>query len=116
MSAFGYLPLLDTGARQQVAHRVVPFVAGVLEEGSGAALHRNRRRERQREACRVVDGELVEQRVRADEPEPLGQAQRPARPDREAVNGTKLAVLSVKLVVSTTSVSPSQRPRELPVH
>ena len=32
------------------------------------------------------------------------------------VDGAKLAVLAVKLVVSTTRVSPSQRPRELPSH
>ena len=56
-------------------------MAGVLVHPL-AALHRQRRRERPREGGRIVDGELVEQRVAGHAPEAFRQAQGRTGADR----------------------------------
>ena len=68
-------------AAEDVAHRVVPFVARVLEHvrlirvpaGCSAAVHGREN------VVGIGDGHLVADRVRVDAPELLGQVQRPGR-------------------------------------
>ena len=108
---------------EHAAHGVVPLVAGVLEHALARGAHRNRDGEGTRERGGGLDRVLVEQPALADRGEALDQVQVDAGADGAASRAVsiesgswKAGVLSVKPVVSTTSVSPSQWPRESPDH
>ena len=85
----------------------------VLEQAWHVFLPRERHRDgpRPREDIRIVDRRLVADRVGIDHRVALGHAQRVA----VEIAGHSNQVWSRWFVMSTTSVSPSQRPRESPI-
>src|SRR5688572_15118785 len=70
---FRGLLFVHAGALENPFHPDVALVARVLVNRFGAARHWYLRRPRSDPGRRILDGELIEQRVRAVELEPLGQ-------------------------------------------
>src|SRR3989442_1526663 len=69
----GRLLLLGAGCAQDVRHRIVPFVTRVFEQAAVGLGHRRRDGPRFREYPRIVDRELVINRVRVDPSEALDE-------------------------------------------
>ena len=92
----------------------VALVAGVFEHRLLGFLHRHERGERPRERGRVLDREFVMQVAPSTRRKRSVRVSAATVPTAVATDGLKLAVLSVKFVVLTTSVSPSHRPRTHP--
>src|SRR5260221_212895 len=101
--------ILRARAEQRADHAaLVAFVAGILEHGPVDLRHRHHRSPRPRPRRGILDGELIVDRAVAHAREALHEVQAFADP--------RNAAFSLKLTVSTTSVWPSQCPRESPIH
>ena len=101
--------LLRARAGEDSGQRVVAFVARVLVDLLVGRVHRDFAAERLRERVRILDREAIQDLVRTDAREALGHLQVLAAEPRKLWSGRKF-------VVSTTSVSPSHRPMESPIH
>jgi hypothetical protein len=99
---------LGASGAEHVFHREIPFMTGVLEDRTVDLLHEDFSGPWSRKGVGIVDRELIEERALIGAREAFDHSQMLA--------GSPEVVLSVKFVVSTTSVVPSQRPRESPSH